>query len=65
MWAITNEASHVVAVLWDATLSERGYILEVNLIELSVVRVTASSIAKGSLVTFEDVLFEASDVVVQ
>ena len=65
MWAIANEAIHVVAVLWDTALSERGDILEVNLIELSVVRVTASSIAKGSLVTLEDVLLEASDVVVQ
>ena len=64
MWAIANEAVHVVGVLWDTALSERGDILEINLIELSVPWVTASPIAKGGLVTFEDVLLEASDVVV-
>ena len=54
----------MILVLGNTALSERGNILEVNFIELSVVWVTASPIAEGGLVTFEDVLLDALDVVV-
>ena len=62
MWAIALEATHVVAILWDAPLSERGYILEVNLIKAGVPRVAASAIAKGALITAVDVSLDSSDV---
>ena len=44
----------MVTVLGDTTLTERGNILEVNLIELLVEWVAASSIAEFGLVTIKD-----------
>lgn len=53
----------MVIVFGDTTLTERGDILEINFIELSMVWVAASPIAEGGLVTFEDVLLDTLDVV--
>jgi len=64
IFVISKEAVHMVAVLGDTTLAERGYILQINLVELSMEWVPASSIAEGSLVTIQDVLLKSSDVVI-
>ncbi len=53
----------MVTVLGDTTLSERGYILQINLVELLVEWVTAFPIAEGGLVTLKDVLLKSDDVV--
>ena len=53
----------MVIVLGDTALTERGDILEVNFIKLSVVWVAASPIAESGLVTLKDVLLDTTDVV--
>ena len=53
----------MVTVLGDTTLTERGYILQINFVELSMKWVPASSIAESGLVTLKDVLLKSSDVV--
>jgi len=60
---ISKEAIHMVAVLRDTSLTERGNVLEVNSIELLVEWVLASPIAESGLVTVKDVLLDSSDVV--
>ena len=63
VFIISQQAENVIPVLRYATLSERGYILEVNSIELLMEWVAASPIAESGLVTLKDVLLKSSDVV--
>ena len=51
------------AIFGDTTLTERGYILEINFIKLSVETVAASTIAVCALITLKDGLLKSSDVV--